>query len=48
MMQSADLRYGDDSPDLALLYRPVFRAILVEREMRSGSVAINVKRQEAT
>ena len=29
MMQSADLRYGDDSPDLALLYRQVFRAILM-------------------
>lgn len=40
IMQPADLRDGDDIPDLARLYRPLFRAILVQGEMCPSAVVV--------
>ena len=46
MVQPADLRDGDDFSDLARLYRPLLRAILVQGKMRPGAViVINVRRK---
>ncbi len=46
MVQPADLRDGDDFSDLARLYRPLHRAILVQGKMRPGAViVINVRRK---
>ncbi len=40
MMQTADLRERDDLAGTEWVYRAALRAVLIEREMRSGFVVI--------
>ena len=40
MVQATDLWDGDDVPDSGWLYRTAIRAILVEREVRPGTVVV--------
>src|SRR5713101_463584 len=48
MMQTADCREGDDLARGRRTYRAGLRAILVEREMRSGAVIVlEIGRQDA-
>jgi hypothetical protein len=48
MMQTTDLREGDNLAGGGWVYRAAFRTILIEREMRSRLVVIvKVRRQHA-